>query len=135
MLNSFVANYLVRTRVTTHVTATIIDRLVVPRPEDEPAVQEIASLATTLSRAYVPDAAARLQALCARTYALTSDEFEHILSTFPLVPADERRAAASAFRYSLNSPCQLRVRHRSAKVHRLPRCTIACKAEHQIPSA
>jgi hypothetical protein len=32
MLNSFVANYLVRLRVSTHVTAGIIDRLPVPRP-------------------------------------------------------------------------------------------------------
>jgi hypothetical protein len=33
VLNSFVANYLVRLRVTTHVTVAIVDRLPAPRPE------------------------------------------------------------------------------------------------------
>ena len=35
MLNSYVANYLVRMRVSTHVSAAIIERLPVPRPDRE----------------------------------------------------------------------------------------------------
>ena len=43
LFNSFVANYLVRLRVSTHVTASIVERLPVPRPaRDSPAFVEIA---------------------------------------------------------------------------------------------
>ncbi len=44
-----------------------------------------------------PDTHARLQALAASLYDLTAAQYTHVLSTFPLVPADERARAAAAF--------------------------------------
>jgi hypothetical protein len=114
IFNSFVANYLIRMRVTTHVTAGIIDRLPVPvlRPDDA-HFREIADLGRALTAAHgdgTPSAVsvdahpsakmhmmARLQALVARVYGLHSTHFDHILSTFPLVARDERDAAMAAF--------------------------------------
>jgi len=62
-------------------------------------LKSIAALARSLAR--VPASprgdAARLQASVARMYALTHDEFAHVLSTFPLVDARERAAALEAF--------------------------------------
>ena len=50
MLNSFVANYLVRMRVSTHVSSGIIDRLRVPLPSREAArFREIAALSASRS--------------------------------------------------------------------------------------
>lgn len=100
LLNSYVANYLVRQRVTTHVTVALLERLPVPRPADGTAVYgELADLAARLA-ARPPDAAslaARVQALAARLYGLDVDEFRHVLGTFPLVPAEDRAAAEAAF--------------------------------------
>ena len=99
MLNSYVANYLVRLRVSTHVSSGIIDRLPVPLPRrDEPRFREIAGLSRSLAAAPL-DAAnyARLQAIAAREYGLHSSQFHHILSTFPLIEATFRDAARSAF--------------------------------------
>ncbi len=99
MFNSFVANYLVRLRVTTHVTTAIIDRLAVPKPpRNHPGFGEMARIVRGLvSRPVDPDAAARHQALAARIYGLTEPEFEHVLTTFPLVPASERQRALAEF--------------------------------------
>jgi hypothetical protein len=99
MLNSYVANYLVRLRVSTHVSSGIIDRLPVPLPRrDEPRFREIAGLSRSLAAAPL-DAAnyARLQANAAREYGLQSSQFHHVLSTFPLIEAAFRDAARSAF--------------------------------------
>jgi hypothetical protein len=41
---------------------------------------------------------AEIQAAVARLYGLSHAEFEHVLSTFPLVPADTRRAVLERFR-------------------------------------
>ena len=50
MLNSYVANYLVRMRVGTHVTAAIVSRLPVPRPDRrDPRFREIAEAARALA--------------------------------------------------------------------------------------
>jgi len=99
MLNSFVANYLVRLRVGTHVSSGIIDRLPVPAPRrDAPRFREIVELSTSLAtRPLEIGAYARLQALAAREYGLESSQFHHILDTFPLVPLSERDAALAAF--------------------------------------
>ena len=43
------------------------------------------------------DADARLQAVAARAYGLQSSQFDHILSTFPLVEPSVRAAVRSAF--------------------------------------
>jgi hypothetical protein len=102
LLNSFVANYLVRFRVNTHVTASLIARLPVPvlDPSD-PAFAQLAHLSRTLSESRVPTESmpeyAELQALVARLYALTHDDFKHILATFPLIPAEIRTAALNVF--------------------------------------
>jgi hypothetical protein len=39
----------------------------------------------------------RLQALAARAYKLSAEEFSHVLGTFPLVPERERAAALREF--------------------------------------
>jgi hypothetical protein len=98
LFNSFVLNYLVRLRVTTHVTTTIIEQLPLPKPSEGPRTfREIAALARQLSRRTNPSASARLQALVASLYQLSVAEFEYVLSTFPLVKQEERAAALRAF--------------------------------------
>jgi hypothetical protein len=98
LLNSFVANYLIRFRVNTHVTVALVARLPVPvlRSEDE-AFATLTSLARALAASRDPveemNEYTRLQALVARLYGLTHEDFEHILGTFPLIPEDVRRKA------------------------------------------
>jgi hypothetical protein len=88
VLNSFVANYVARLWVTTHVSAGIIARIPVPRPPvDAPVIASIGGLALAL-RHDSPDWAheyARLQVMVARLYGLSRDDFEYVLGTFPLV--------------------------------------------------
>jgi hypothetical protein len=99
LFNSFVVNYFVRFRVTTHVTTAVVERLPIPRPSRASrAYREIAALARLLERHPDRAAHARLQALVARIYQLSPAEFEHVLSTFPLVPGEDRKAALAAFR-------------------------------------
>ena len=38
-----------------------------------------------------------MHAAAARAYGLTAEEFAHVLASFPLVPADQRRAALELF--------------------------------------
>ena len=91
LFNSFVVNYLVRMRVTTHVTTATVERLPLPTRDHSPrAFREIAALARLLSRRDDAAAAARLQALVAGLYQLSAGEFAHVLSTFPLIPKEER---------------------------------------------
>jgi hypothetical protein len=98
MLNSFVANYLVRMRVGTHVTAAIIDRLAVPRfwPE-APRCREIAATSEALSTIAAAESHAELQALAAIEYGLNAAQFRHVLETLPLVPKAARDAAFARF--------------------------------------
>jgi hypothetical protein len=98
LFNSFVLNYFVRLRVTTHVTTAVVERLPVPTRDGRPrAFREVAVLARGLGRRHDEHAFARLQALVAATYELSASEFGHILDTFPLVPRDIREAALLAF--------------------------------------
>jgi hypothetical protein len=98
LFNSFVVNYLVRLRVGTHVTTAIVEQLPIPRPAVAPAAgREIAALARCLSRGTNTARLARLNALAARLYQLTRTEFEHVVSTFPLVAEADRRAALEQF--------------------------------------
>ena len=91
LFNSFVVNYLVRMRVTTHVTTVTVERLPLPTRDHSPrAFREIAAIARLLSRRDDPAAATRLQVLVAGLYQLTADEFAHVLRTFPLIPQQER---------------------------------------------
>jgi hypothetical protein len=97
ILNSFVANYLVRFTVTTHLTVRRIERLPVPRPaHGDPLLPGIREAAESLSRG-ARDAAPVLQALVAELYGLSPEEFRHVLGTFPLVDGRDRDAALESF--------------------------------------
>ena len=102
LLNSFVANYLIRLRVNTHVTVSLVSRLPVPVvPQEHAWFARLDALTVVLSRSTGPieDAVeyAQIQAMAARLYRLTAADFEHVLSTFPLVAASTRQAALVAF--------------------------------------
>src|SRR5262249_16212482 len=89
LFNTFVLNYLVRLRGTTHVTTATVEQLPIPTREDAPAAfGEIAALARLLSRRHDDTAFARLNARVTQLYQLSAKEFEHILGTFPLIPTD-----------------------------------------------
>ena len=99
VFNSFVANFVVRLRVTTHVTVAIVERLPVPKPpRASAAFGRIAALARALAEdpTDVPRMA-QLQAGVARLYELDRAAFAHVLSTFPLVDARVREASMEAF--------------------------------------
>jgi hypothetical protein len=98
LFNSFVVNYLVRMRVTTHVTAALVQQLPIPRPHDSPrAFRLVSALARTLARRSHPDLLARLHAIVAGLYQLSDVEFAHVLDTFPLIPQEERDRARQAY--------------------------------------
>ena len=102
MLNSLVANYLVRLRVATHVTTGIVARLPVPRPPgDSPAFRRIAWLARRLGGSPDPEHDGRyalLQAEAAALYGLSGDQLDHVLAGFPLVDNDTKRRVRAAWR-------------------------------------
>jgi hypothetical protein len=102
LLNSFVANYLIRFRVNTHVTVSLVSRLRVPVVERESRTfRRLSALAQTLMHS--PVAAekqpeyAELQGLVANLYGLSELEFAHVLSTFPLIPDEVRSAVLTQF--------------------------------------
>jgi hypothetical protein len=99
LLNSYVANYLVRQRVSTHVTTAILNRIPVPRPSLETALgRELATRSAALrtgdSR---PHAMAAIQADAARAWSLTSRELQHVLTTFPLIADAEKQLVLDSF--------------------------------------
>jgi hypothetical protein len=102
LLNSFVANYLLRLRVGTHVTVSLVSRLPVPfmRTGDS-RFQRLGSLARALARSGAAvegmSAYAELQGLIGHLYGLTAAEFAHVLSTFPLIAAETRANALARF--------------------------------------
>jgi hypothetical protein len=99
LFNSLVVNYLVRLRVTTHVTTATVERLPIPTKEGAPAVfREIGALGRLLSRRFDPGMFAILNARVAGLYQLSAREFEHVLDTFPLIPIEERHRALGVFR-------------------------------------
>jgi hypothetical protein len=103
LLNSFVANYLIRLRVHSHVTVWLVSRLPVPviRRTDA-AFGRLASLSRTLAQGRRPAEQmpeyAELQARVARLYGLSEADFEHVLRTFPLIPTEVREATLRVFR-------------------------------------
>ncbi len=102
LLNSFVANYLVRLRVNTHVTIALVSRLPVPLLlEGTRSFGRLAALSRRLMDATTPveetTEYAELQALAARLYGLDTEDFAHVLGTFPLVAPKTRHAALAAF--------------------------------------
>jgi hypothetical protein len=98
VLNSFVADYLVRQRVTTHVSAAVIERLQVPVvPADSPWFAAVVSHADRLAAREDVEAAARLQAIMAALYGLTREELAHVVSTFPLVEGEIKGRTLAEF--------------------------------------
>jgi hypothetical protein len=101
LLNSLVANFLVRLRVTTHVTSATMASLPVPRPAaGSPSLEMLAVVSRRLSRSGIDtgvDDYAQLNAIAAQLYGLTSDQFAHVLSTFPLVATSIRDSCLKAF--------------------------------------
>ena len=102
LLNSFVANYLVRRRVNTHVAASLLARVPVPVVTDhDPAFQRLATLSRTLSTADAPaehcPEYAELQATVATLYRLDADALAHILGTFPLIAEETKSAVLARF--------------------------------------
>jgi hypothetical protein len=95
IFNSFVANYLVRLRVSTHVTVAIVERLFVPHPSlDSIEFATVVELTRILTKnPHDAAAAARLQGVAAALYGCTDLEYRHILESFPLVPVVDRAAA------------------------------------------
>ncbi|MGE0448529.1 MAG: N-6 DNA methylase [Vicinamibacterales bacterium] len=107
LLNSFVLNYLVRQRVSTHVTTAIVERLPVPRADQAgPAFAVLARAAAVLARTDAPEIRAGVNALVARLYELSCDDLAHVLDTFPLVDRAERMATLDRYRAGdpLDSP-------------------------------
>ncbi len=102
LLNSFVANYLIRLRVNTHVTVALVSRLPIPTLDPlDPDFAKLADLSRTLARGTVPAEQlpeyAELQARTARLFGIGAEDFEHILATFPLIPQEIRSAALTHF--------------------------------------
>jgi hypothetical protein len=98
VFNSYVANYLVRMRVGTHVTAAIVARLPVPKPAArDPVFEEVAGVSRALSRRFDESAFARLNALVTALYGITRDMFAHVLTAFPLIPPPQKDDALRAF--------------------------------------
>ncbi len=103
LLNSLVANYLIRMRVSTHVTVALVSRLPVPVvPKTSPTFAKLTYLARMLGSGrrptlHMPEYAA-LQGLVARLYGLSEEDFEYILGTFPLIPPAVRGRALLDFR-------------------------------------
>ena len=79
LLNSFVANYLVRLQVTTHVTTALLARLPVPRPRENTAqFDRLVDLAKRISKRGLQESSAEyaeLNAIAAGLYAITPDEY------------------------------------------------------------
>lgn len=98
VFNSYVANYLVRMRVGSHVTAAIVARMPVPKPDaGSPGFRRIVRLSEALSRGRRGERLARLNAAVAALYGLTPPEYSRVLETFPLVPEGERAASLKFF--------------------------------------
>jgi len=98
LFNSLIVNYLVRTRVTTHVTTAAVERLPIPPPGYSSSAQrEIAALARRLSRRDDRRAWIRLQVLSAGLYQLTPVEFAHVMGTFPLIAKEDRDAVYQTY--------------------------------------
>jgi len=102
LLNSLVANYLIRLRVNTHVTVALVSRLPIPVVDLlDPDIARLADLSRTLARSTGPAEQLpeypELQARAARLFRVSEEDFDHILTTFPLIPQEIRSAALIQF--------------------------------------
>jgi hypothetical protein len=123
ILNSFVADYILRSRMTTNLNTFFLYQLPIVRPSRQESIflqlqsrsaklictaPEFDDLANEVGLKShwrgVTDATGRselraeLDGLVAHLYGLTEEEFAHILSTFPLVPDPIKVAAQNAYR-------------------------------------
>ena len=123
IVNSLVADYILRQRVTAHLTFFLLNQIPVPRVSkhghtSEGIIHRVAELICTTPefdvlansvglKGHKQDAIdsaerdtlrAELDGLIAHLYGLTETEFAHILSTFPLVPDPVKVAAQNAYR-------------------------------------
>jgi hypothetical protein len=99
LLNSLVANYLVRVNVTTHVTTAIMSRLRVPKPSPRIGA-DLARLSRRLAVAGITEPSddyAALNAIAARLYGVSRDEFAAILESFPLIAKAQRERCLAAY--------------------------------------
>jgi hypothetical protein len=102
LLNSFVANWLVRLWVTTHLGTSTVERLPVPRPPASSAAGgRLRALGLRLLTSAGQDAGAHAEAqgLAAALYGLDPGEFALVLDTLPLVDAGVKAAAADCHRH------------------------------------
>ena len=125
-LNSFTLDWLLRQKVTTHCSFFYVYQLPIPRltakapdflplaeraarlvgtaPEFDDLLKEIFGKSATHKTHGVTDPQARLtlraqiDALVARLYDLTTEEFQHILSTFPLVDESVKSQTLNTYR-------------------------------------
>jgi hypothetical protein len=123
LLNSFVADYILRARMTTNLNLFYLYQLPIPRLTEKdkafaPIVERAAKLICTTPefdnlakdvglrsrRDGVTDAKQRaglraeLDGMIAHLYGLTENEFAHILATFPLVDQSVKDATLEAYR-------------------------------------
>ena len=101
LMNSFVANYLVRLNVTTHVTASMMARLPVPRPaEGSTGFTQLVALSRSLAADFEGgrEQYAHLNAIAANLYGLTVEEYQYLLGTFPLIDEQIRSASVEMLR-------------------------------------
>jgi hypothetical protein len=101
LMNSLVANYLVRLQVTTHVTTSLMSRLPVPRPangsRDYERLADLAQEINTNRLAEVDPRYAELNAIAAGLYSLSEGDYQHIVDTFPLLPPALRSLCLSTY--------------------------------------
>ena len=102
LLNSYVANYLIRLRVNMHVTVSLVSRLPVPVVAPGHSLfARLAECAEALSIGARPaeevEEYAEIQAIAALLYRLSPTQFEHVLGTFPLVPRELRERVFQRF--------------------------------------
>ena len=103
LLNSYVANYIIRLRVNTHVTVSLVSRL--PVPVVQPGASALraarAVCARRSTRGPAPveqmDEYVEIQTIAAHLYRLSPAHFEHVLSRFPLVPGELRQTVLRRF--------------------------------------
>lgn len=123
LMNSYVADYILRSRMTTNLNLFFLYQLPIPRLTSDnkyfnPIVERSAKLICTTdefdelakevglgsSRKGVRDEAKRAQlraeldGIIAHVYGLTEEEFAHILTTFPIVEQSVKDAALEAYK-------------------------------------
>jgi hypothetical protein len=99
LMNSLMANYLVRLQVTTHVTTSLMARLPVPKPAG-PVRKRLAQLSRNLATTGLDanlNAYATLNSLAAREYGVSQEEYGVIVNSFPLLSTSMRERCIETF--------------------------------------